>query len=149
MLEKALHDIIEPTLHAMGLELWACDCRQQAHQTLLRIYIDRAGEAGVTLDDCTAASREIAAVLDVEDPIKQRYLLEVSSPGMDRVLLTLPHFARYVGHEVKIKLRVMQAGRRQFTARIDKVDGEHVFLVVDGETIQLTLGAIQKANLKI
>lgn len=147
MLEKKLHDLIEPAIRAMGFELWACDCRQQAHQTLLRIYIDRSENQGVTLNDCALISREVGAVLDVEDPITQRYQLEVSSPGMDRVLLTPSHFARYVGHEVKIKLRVMQAGRRQFAARIDKVEADKIFLVVDNETIKVTLGEIQKANL--
>lgn len=136
-------------MRGMGLELWACYCHSQGRQTLLRIYIDRQNDEGVTLDDCTRASREIGAILDVEDLIKQRYQLEVSSPGFDRVLLTLAHFARYIGSQVKVRLRAPTTNRRQFIARIDKVDDQHVFFVIDDETIQLTLSEIQKAHLVV
>jgi ribosome maturation factor RimP len=129
----------------MGLELWACDLRQDGNQALLRVYIDR--ENGVTLEDCTSVSREISAILDVEDPIKNRYQLEISSPGLERTLMTLSHFERYVGHNVKVKLRVAHANRRVLLARIEKIVGERVYLTVENETIGVTLGEIQKENL--
>ena len=105
MLDKRIHDVIEPTIRSLGLELWACDLRKSGNQAVLRIYIDR--DTGVTLEDCTVVSREIGALLDVEDLIKSHYQLEVSSPGLDRLLLTLNHFSRYVGKMVKLKLLEM------------------------------------------
>ncbi len=149
MQAKRIHDLIEPTIRAMGLELWACDLRQDGNQALLRVYIDRENGQGVTLEDCTSASREISGILDVEDPIKNRYQLEISSPGVERTLLTLSHFERYVGSNVKIKLRVLNGNRRVLLARIEKIVGDRVFLVVENETISVTLGEIQKANLVI
>ncbi|MCX7125726.1 MAG: ribosome maturation factor RimP [Gammaproteobacteria bacterium] len=147
MLDKRIHDLIEPTVHSLGLELWACDLRKSGNQALLRVYIDR--ESGVTLEDCTSVSREIGAILDVEDPIKNHYQLEVSSPGLDRLLLTIKHFERYVGHTVKLKLRDMQENRRQLVGRIEKVVDDKIFLVVETNTITLKLSEIQKANLVI
>lgn len=147
MQSKTLHDLIEPTIQAMGLVLWACELRQHTNQALLRIYIDRDDGQGVSLDDCTAVSREVGAILDVEDPIKNRYQLEVSSPGTDRALITIAHFARYVGKDVKIKLRMPRDNRRVLMGRIDKVSDDHIFLVVENETIRVTLNEIQKANL--
>ena len=147
MLDKRIHDLIEPTILSLGLELWACDLRPSGNQALLRIYIDREG--GVTLEDCTRVSREIGAILDVEDPIKNRYQLEVSSPGLDRALMTLSHFERYVGHEVKLRLRSAQDNRRQLVGRIEKVEDGKIVLSVAGEMLRVTLGEIQKANLLI
>ena len=149
MQAKRIHDLIEPTIQAMGLALWACDLRQNGGQALLRVYIDRENGLGVTLEDCTAASREISAILDVEDPIKNHYQLEISSPGVERTLVTLSHFERYVGSNVKVKLRVANENRRVLQARIEKVVGDRIFLVVENETISVTLGEIQKANLVI
>jgi ribosome maturation factor RimP len=142
---KRIHDLIEPTVRALGLELWACELHQSNNRALLRVYIDRA--TGVTLEDCTRVSREIGAILDVEDPIKNRYELEISSPGLNRTLSTLSHFQKYVGSSVKVKLRSAISNRKQFEARIEKIDGDKIFLITENETISVTLGEIQKVNL--
>jgi ribosome maturation factor RimP len=144
---RKIHDLIEPTIRAMGLELWACDLHQGGGRALLRVFIDRENGSGVTLDDCTLVSREIGAILDVEDPIKDRYELEISSPGLNRTLFTLPHFQKYVGSNVKIKLRSAISNRKQFEARIEKIEKDKIFLIVENETITVTLSEIQKANL--
>lgn len=149
MQAKVLHDLIEPTIRALGLSLWACELRQQANQALLRIYIDREDGTGVSLDDCTSVSREVGAILDVEDPIKSHYQLEVSSPGLDRVLLTLAHFERFIGQDVKVRLRAPRDNRRTLVGRIDKVTDGRIFLAVDNEIVNITLVDIQKANLAI
>ncbi|OGT47325.1 MAG: hypothetical protein A3E82_07570 [Gammaproteobacteria bacterium RIFCSPHIGHO2_12_FULL_38_11] len=145
MLDKRIHDVIEPTIRSLGLELWACDLRKSGNQAVLRIYIDR--DTGVTLEDCTVVSREIGALLDVEDLIKSHYQLEVSSPGLDRLLLTLNHFSRYVGKMVKLKLRSPQENRRQLVGRIEKVVDDKIYLLVETNTISVKLNEIQKANL--
>ncbi|OGT34569.1 MAG: hypothetical protein A3C44_07030 [Gammaproteobacteria bacterium RIFCSPHIGHO2_02_FULL_39_13] len=144
---KRIADLIEPTIRALGLELWTCDLHQSGHHALLRIYIDRQDEQGVTLEDCALVSREVSAILDVEDPIKNHYHLEVSSPGIDRTLSTLSHFQRYVGCEIKVKLRVAISNKKHFIARIEKVDGEKIFLTTENEIIKLGLGEIHKASL--
>ena len=142
---KRIQDLIEPTVRALGLELWACELHQSNHRALLRVYIDRA--SGVTLEDCTQVSREIGAILDVEDPIKNRYELEISSPGLNRTLSTLSHFQKYIGAHVKVRLRHAVSDRKQFEARIEKVEGDKILLVIENETMSVTLGEIQKANL--
>jgi ribosome maturation factor RimP len=145
---KHLHTLIEPIARSMGLVLWSCDLHQGAHQTLLRVFLDKAqGGEGVSLEDCTKASREISAILDVEDPIKNRYQLEVSSPGINRTLSMLAHFEKYIGSVVKIKCRVAIAQHKNFEARIEKVADDIIFLRVNDETISVTLGDIQRATL--
>ena len=140
---KHIHDFIEPTLKSLGLTLWACDLQPSS----LRVYIERADFSGVTLEDCANASREIGAILDVEDCIKTRYQLEISSPGLDRVLLTLSHFSRYVDSDVKIKWRVPKMEHRQCVARIEKVENDKIFLIIEKEKIIVTLNDIQSAKL--
>lgn len=149
MLEKRIYELVQPIVESMNLELWACQLNQRANHASLRVYIDRASEKGVTLDDCSRVSREIGAMLDVEDVIKTRYDLEVSSPGMDRALLTLSHFQRYVGSQVKVKLRVLHAGHRQFTAHIQKVEDGKVFFQLEKDELAVPVNEIQKANLVI
>jgi ribosome maturation factor RimP len=147
MLEKRVHDLITPILQDLGLELWSCQLNQQGHHSSLRVFIDRADGTPVSLDDCSKVSRELSAVMDVEDVIKSRYNLEVSSPGMDRTLSTIRHFSRYVGHQVKVKLRVMQSSHRQFTGTIEKVEGNTISFQLEKEVLAVLLSDIQKANL--
>jgi len=112
---------------------------------VLRVYIDKDG--GVTLDDCQKVSRQVSGVLDVEDPIHDRYALEVSSPGLDRPLFTREHFARYTGHSVQIRLDKPLDGRRNFKGIIQGMQDEAVLLEVDGTQFVLPLQAIEKAKL--
>ncbi|OGT40230.1 MAG: hypothetical protein A3E81_00320 [Gammaproteobacteria bacterium RIFCSPHIGHO2_12_FULL_36_30] len=147
MQQKRIQDLIEPTIRALGLILWSCELHQNNQRALLRIYIDRDDGSGVTVEDCAKVSREVGAILDVEDPIKNRYELEVSSPGTDRTLSTLPHFEKYVGNNVKIKLRIAISNQKNFDARIEKVDSDKIFFNIGNEVINVTLGEIQKANL--
>jgi ribosome maturation factor RimP len=84
--------------------------------------------------------------MDVEDPIAGEYTLEVSSPGMDRMLFTADHYARYVGETVNLRLRMARDGRRRFKGTIVKVENEDVLLNVDGKEILLPVDAIDKAN---
>lgn len=142
---RKIHDLIEPTIQALGLTLWSCELHRHNHRALLRIYIDR--ENGVTLEDCSKVSREIGALLDVEDPISERYELEVSSPGLNRSLSTVAHFQQYIGKPVKIRLRHAISNRKQFEAKIEAVKTDSISLSVENEIMNVTLGEIQKANL--
>lgn len=133
---------------SIGLELvdavFANDCGRK----VLRVYIDKPG--GVSLDDCTAMSREFSTVLDVNDPIPQRYSLEVSSPGLDRPLKKEADFERFMGRKARIRTREAIEGRRNFNAVIDSVDGANILVTdFDGKKFVLTISNIEKARLEV
>ena len=110
----------------------------------LRIYIDAPD--GVSVDDCARVSHQVSGVLDVEDPIPEQYLLEVSSPGLDRPLYTLAQFQAYAGHQVQLRLRAPFEGRRKFKGLLNGVEGDAVLLVVDEEEYLLPIDQIDRAN---
>lgn len=143
--QEVLHNLIEPVVVSLGCELWGLEYLTQGRYTTLRIFID--GPNGVSLEDCEKVSRQVSAVMDVEDPIDGEYTLEVSSPGMDRPLYTPAHYARYVGETVSLRLRMAREGRRKFKGTIVKVDGEDVTLNVDGKEILIPVDAIDKSNI--
>lgn len=147
MMIKEIQALIEPVIVSLGFELWGCDLAQGGQTSLLRLYVEGKEGQGITLDDCAVISREVGALLDVEDPIKNRYQLEVSSPGIERSLFTIDQFARYVGHEVKVKLRISKEGQRNFTAIINAVVDDEISLKVADDLIPLRMSDIQKANL--
>jgi len=112
---------------------------------VLRLFIDR--EAGVGLEDCERVSREVAALLDVKDPIPSAYTLEVSSPGFDRLLRTQAHFGRFVGSRVFVELKEPRAGRRRYTGKLLTVDDTGIALEVDRERVAVAFAEIGKARL--
>lgn len=112
---------------------------------LVRIYIDHPD--GIRLDDCSAVSRQLGALLDVEDPVPGRYDLEVSSPGLDRPLLTLAHFERFVGHKARLKLTEKLQDRRRLEGVLAGVQGEVILLDVGGEGYAIPFRIIDTANL--
>src|SRR5690606_12536780 len=118
--QELLTQLIIPVVESLNCELWGLDYLTQGRYTTLRIYID--GPEGVSLEDCEKVSRQVSAVMDVEDPIDGEYTLEVSSPGLDRPLFTEAHYARYVGETVSLRLRIAQAGRRRFKGVVEKVE---------------------------
>lgn len=148
MKSKALttvEQLIEPVIVALGYEFVGVEYSPQGRQSLLRIYIDNPD--GITVDDCERVSRQVSAVLDVEDPIQGQYRLEVSSPGLDRPLFTLEQFSRFVGKTVKLRLVAPKEGRRNFSGTLKQVDNESVMIEQDGEDLALPFGQIDKAHL--
>src|SRR6185312_2141027 len=115
----ALQELLAPTTAALGYELLGCVYVPQGRQAILRVYID--SPEGITVDDCERVSRQLGAVLDVEDPIRGYYALEVSSPGMDRPLFTLAHFQRFIGAKVNIRLHMPVGERKHFKGVIAAV----------------------------
>ncbi len=139
-----LETLLAPVIAAQGCELWSLEFSMQGRRSLLRIFIDSA--AGITLEDCERVSRQVSAVLDVEDPITSAYTLEVSSPGLDRQLHKPEHFERYIGALVAVKLRMPYQGRRRFQGRLNGFeDGDLVLQVEDTEYL-LPLDTIDKAQ---
>ena len=143
--EVLITELIGTTVQALGLELWGVELLQQGRYSLLRVYIER--EEGVTIEDCEKVSRQVSALLDVEDPIAGEYTLEVSSPGVDRPLFSLEQYAKYVGSEVNLKLRRAVDGRRKFKGQIIKVSGDIVGLLVEGIEYDLGHSEIEKASI--
>ena len=138
-------DIIQPTIEALGLELWGLEYLQQGKYSILRVFIDC--KSTVNLKDCETVSRQISAVLDVEDPISGEYTLEVSSPGLERPLFKIDQFAQFVGDKVKIVMKSQVEGRRKFTGLIECVSADEIRLNVDGKTFKLDFAEIDKANI--
>lgn len=130
---------------ALGFELVEAELSGGRHQRILRVYID--GPQGVTVDNCAAVSRQLSAMLDVEDPIPGRYTLEVSSPGLDRPLVTPADYRRFQGAMIKVRLLSALDGRRNFTGRLLETTPDTVVMEVDHERFNLPMAAIERARL--
>jgi ribosome maturation factor RimP len=134
--------VVEP----MGYELVGVEFLQRGGAgAVLRVYIDH--EDGITLDDCSVVSHQLSGVLDVEDPIRGHYDLEVSSPGLDRPLFSVQDYRRFQGRRARIKLAVKLDGRRNFEGLLAGVHDAVLLLDVDGETSSLPLDIIESARL--
>lgn len=146
-IDPLLHDRLAALIRVFGCELLGCELVSQGKQQIFRIYIDNAN--GITSDDCLQVSRQVNAMLDVENPIQGRYILEVSSPGIDRPLFELAHYQKYIGSRIKIKLRSMINQRRQYKGILLKVAQESIYLLMDDQAQEIVLpfSSIEKANL--
>lgn len=132
--------LLEPVVEAMGYGLVDVDLQQG----LLRLYIE--SDAGIGLEDCEKVSRQVGAVLDVEDPISEKYTLEVSSPGANRILRTRAHFDGHTGEFVKVKMSSKRDGRLRFQGTLARLEGDDIVLEVDGEQVQLPISGIDRAR---
>lgn len=138
--------MIAPALGEMGYDL--VRVRLLGGQPpRLQVMAERRDEADMTVEDCAGISHAISALLDAEDPIDDAYLLEVSSPGIDRPLTRLGDFARFSGFEAKIELQRVIDGRRRFRGRLLGVEGESVLLRMDGQSVSLPFAEIGDAKL--
>lgn len=143
-LEQKLQDLVQGSVEDLGCELWGIECQRVGRYLTVRLFIDKEG--GVTVEDCADVSRQVSAVLDVEDPIADKYNLEVSSPGLDRPLFTLNQFERYLGQEILLHLRIPVVDRRKWQGQLAKIENDMITLIVDGKEQVLAFGNIQKAN---
>ena len=144
-MNEKLQLLIEPVVTGLGYELWGLEHLPQGRNAILRIYIDSAD--GIDIEDCTRISRQIGSLLDVEEPLRGNYTLEVSSPGMDRRLFTLEHFETYSGANVKIGLRSPFEGRRKFTGQLCGVEEGDVVIRVDDDEFLLPFEGIDRASI--
>lgn len=159
--KQLLDDIIRPVVEGLGYECWGIEFLSQGKHSMLRVYIEskdaeanktvgedgKERESGIELGDCETVSRQLSAVLDVEDPINGDYTLEVSSPGMDRALYELAHYERFKGHQVALRLRMPFEGRRKFNGLLKGVEGNDVIVQVDQEEYLFPVEGIEKANI--
>ena len=150
-MRDALIRLLEPTIEALGFELVDIEVAREGRGGVLRIFIDRRAEdsaAGVTVDDCARVSHAVSEVLEIQDPIKGHYTLEVSSPGFDRILRTHAHFERFVGERIFAELKLPMDGRRRFIGQLKSATSGSIVVEVDGNAYELPLDRIQKARLR-
>jgi ribosome maturation factor RimP len=140
-----LKQLLGPVVEALGCELWGLELQTGGRTKLLRIYIDRS-EDGIDVDDCERVSRQASAVLDVEEAINGEYILEVSSPGMDRPLYELNQYEQYIGEDISLRLRFPYEGRRNFKGRLTGIDNDEIVLVVTDHEFLFPVEGIEKAN---
>lgn len=142
---EALENVIVPIVEGFGYEFVGLQYFPQGKHSLLRLFVDKQG--GITVEDCERVSRQVNAALSVESPVKEDYLLEVSSPGLDRLLFTPSQFGEFVGKQVAIRLSVPLEGKRNWKGRIDSVQTETVSLKLDEGSVTLSFADIAEARL--
>lgn len=140
-----LLDLFEPEITAMGFELLGIELIKNGHISLLRVYIDKF--EGVNIDDCVLVSQLLTGLLDVKDPIKGQYNLEVSSPGIDRPLFTDEQLKKHIGHIVMIKLREKYRGKRKITGVLEAVDNLEIIIKCNENNEKIPSELIDKAKL--
>ena len=139
-----LRALLEPAVTALGFELVGVEFIR-AKQGVLRVYIDR--EQGITVEDCRKVSHQVSGILDVEDPIRGQYALEVSSPGLDRPLYRASDFARFAGHEISVQLTAAVNGRRKFQGTLMGLRDDQVVVRMGEEELVMALDEIDRARL--
>jgi ribosome maturation factor RimP len=140
-----IEQIIEPAVAALGFELLGIDFITQGRHSLIRLYID--SDNGVDVENCADVSRQVSAVLDVEDPINGEYTLEVSSPGIERPLFKPEHFTRVIDQIIAVRLSIPLNGRRKFKGELTEVREDGITIVFDDSEIRIGFNEIDKANL--
>jgi ribosome maturation factor RimP len=145
-----LNSFVQPVVTAMGYILWGLEIHKSGRHTLLRIYIDTEESTknnGVSLDDCSKVSRQISALLDVENPISHSFTLEVSSPGVNRGLFTIEQYQKFVGTTLKIRLLKPEHGQRNYVGYLKTVKDSNIIIVVENQEFIIPFASIDKANL--
>ena len=150
MLREQLRELLAPVVAGLGYQLWELEFLPRSGGGTLRIYIDAApgsSERGISLDDCERVSRAVSETLDATDPIPGHYTLEVSSPGLDRVLRTREHFERFAGERVRLEMMQPVEGRKRFSGRLLGVGASEITLELENGRISLPIDDIHRARL--
>ena len=142
--ERQVVELVTPTVASLGCEVWGVEHLSQGKHSKLRLYIER--DDGVTVDHCAEVSRHVSDLLDVEEFSAAAYTLEVSSPGMDRILFTEAQYAAYAGSLVDVRLHVPFEGRKKVTGRLAGVEEQCVLVQVEDDEYVLPIENVQKAR---
>jgi ribosome maturation factor RimP len=145
MVRDDIEQLLKPTIESMGYVLWGCEYLAQGKHSLLRVYIDK--DNGIGIEDCEQVSRQVSAVLDVEDPIPGNYSLEVSSPGIPRPLFSNWQYRQCIGQMVNIKVFKPVTNIRKFTGTIVSANDNTLVLDMNGIQLDFLFSNIAKANL--
>ncbi len=144
-IQEQLTKILAPVVESLDCNFWGVEYFPKGRDSLLRVYIDKP--EGIAVEDCERVSRQVSSVLDVEDPIRSEYTLEVSSPGMDRPLFSLEQYQQSIGEKINLRLRVAFEGRRRFVGLLKAVENDEIVLEVGDEEFLLPYELIDKANI--
>lgn len=147
MIQADIEQRLQPLIEDLGYVLWGCEYLSQGKHSVLRIYIDH--ENGIGIEDCQEVSRQVSAVLDVEDPISGNYHLEISSPGIPRPLFYPWQYEQYKDQVVDVKLSKSLLGKRKHTGTILAVKEDILTLNVEEEQIDIPISNIVKAYLTV
>jgi ribosome maturation factor RimP len=139
-----LTQIIEPIVDEMKFELVDVEYLSEHGRWVLRIYLDKEG--GITLDECARVSREVGDLIDVKDIVEHKYVLEVSSPGLNRPLKREKDFQRAVGKKIKIKMVIPVEGCRHFTGYLRKFQEGTLYLEVENNVVPLSLRDVKRSK---
>ena len=145
-MQTALNNLVKNTVEGLGFILWGYEYRPHGESALLRIFIEKT-DTGISVDNCALVSRQIGAALDVEDIIPVAYILEVSSPGMDRVLFTADQYQNYIGDKIKIRTRTRIDDRRNFKGLLVSANEDIATVKVDNEEFAIPYESIDRARL--
>lgn len=145
MRSEKLTQLLQPLVEDLGYEFVGLEHQSNPKNPVVVIYIDKPG--GIAIEDCETVSREVAALLDVEDPIPGQYSLEVSSPGLDRPLFTTEQFARFAGEQAAVTVYAPVDGRRKFKGTILSAGDGQVTIDQDGAGVTLDMSNVVKAKL--
>ena len=140
-----IEEALQPVLSQEAVELVDLRYLQSGGGWVLRVFVDKHG--GITLADCESLSKRIGGILDTTDAITHAYKLEVSSPGLNRIVKKEKDFIRFSGHRIKIKLKIAQEGRRRFSGFLKGIEAGKVLIENDGEAVSLDLSSIDEARL--
>ena len=143
--EHKLTAMLRPAVEETGKELLGVEYISAGNHSVLRLFIDH--ENGIDVDDCAEVSRQVGAILDVEDPISSEYSLEVSSPGLDRPLFEKAQFEAVVDETVEVKISMPLNGRRKFKGKLVAIENDSLIVMVDNEEYELVISNIDKAHL--
>jgi ribosome maturation factor RimP len=145
-IDPVLHEKLVSLIGSMGYELIGVEMLPQGGQVVFRLYVDSPN--GITVDACSKVSHQVSALFDVEDPVQGRYILEVSSPGIDRPLFELEQYQKQVGSRIKVKLYMPIDQRRQFKGILKRIEGDVIVLQIEDsdQEVSLPYSAIEKAN---
>jgi ribosome maturation factor RimP len=145
LIRNQVFDIASPVLEDIGFELIDVEYLTMNGRWILRLYVDKEG--GVTIDDCVSVSRELGDLLDVKDVISHEYVLEVSSPGLNRPLKREKDFIKFTGKKIKCRMAGPVDGQKNFSGRLKDIKEGRVFLKTESGIVELPLDDIEKANL--
>jgi ribosome maturation factor RimP len=143
--EQKLTDMLRPAVEETGKSLLGIEFISAGNNSVLRLFVDH--ENGIDVDDCAEVSRQVSALLDVEDPISSEYNLEVSSPGVDRPLFEKSHFEAIIGEVVNVKISMPLNGRRKFKGPLVAIENDTLIIEVDSIDYEIVISNIDKANL--
>ena len=146
-MKNEIAELIKPTILSMGYELWGLNVGQQNNFLKFTLYIDSVN--GINIDDCEKVSNQVTHLLDTEEVCGSEYVLEVSSPGFDRILITKEHFNRYIKEKVKVKLKWLVNNRKNIKGVIKEVTDDCVIINDENESYEIKYDSIDSARLKI